>query len=61
MTLEDEDVVAMGTLNPAVTQELPSRYDIPRVAFDSSPVLHSPHFSRESGFSCLCLIISTFL
>lgn len=31
MTLEDEDVVAMGTLNPAVTQELPSRYDIPEL------------------------------
>ncbi|RXN03724.1 contactin-4-like protein [Labeo rohita] len=26
VTLEDEDVVAMGTLNPAVTQELPSRW-----------------------------------
>ncbi|KAL7891827.1 hypothetical protein AOLI_G00013030 [Acnodon oligacanthus] len=29
VTLEDEDVVAMGTLNPTVTQVLPGRYAIP--------------------------------
>ncbi|KTG32900.1 hypothetical protein cypCar_00036442, partial [Cyprinus carpio] len=65
VTLEDEDVVAMGTLNPAVTQELPSRWkfngkdldidmDFNYSLVEGNLLINSPQATKHSGvYQCI--------
>lgn len=41
LTLENEDVVAMGTVNPSVTQRVPGWWDSKLVAFHDTPDMHT--------------------
>lgn len=52
LTLENEDAVAMGTVNPSVTQRVPGWWDTKLVAFHDTHTWYACFYIKRGFFNC---------